>query len=208
MIAFIERLLEHPAVYAAWQAPFVIQKFAPIERQICDQPIRRVLDVGCGPGTNAARFEHADYVGIDINERYLTIARSKYHGRFIQADLADVDISSLGRFDTIIVNSLLHHLSDSTVARILKQLQQILETDGRVHVLELVLPERPSLAKLMARLDRGQYPRSIDDWCGLFVAHFDPVLIEPYQFGGGLWAMVYFQGQPRHAPLHRHTRLQ
>lgn len=88
MIGLIERLLEHPAVYAAWQAPFVARKFAPVERQIRDQPIRRVLDVGCGPGTNTARFEHADYIGIDINERYLTIARSKYHGRFIQADLA------------------------------------------------------------------------------------------------------------------------
>ena len=26
--------MEHPAVYAAWQAPFVAQKFAPVERQL------------------------------------------------------------------------------------------------------------------------------------------------------------------------------
>src|SRR5678816_624774 len=64
----LERLLEHPWVYAAWQTPFVAQKFAPVERALRHEEIRRVLDVGCGPGTNAARFRGFDYVGVDIND--------------------------------------------------------------------------------------------------------------------------------------------
>ena len=71
-----ERLMEHPAVYAAWQAPFAAQKFAPVERALRAHDVRRVLDVGCGTGTNADRFKDADYVGVDINERYLEVARS------------------------------------------------------------------------------------------------------------------------------------
>ena len=31
----------------------------------------------------------------------------------------------------------------------------------------------------------------------LFEVHFEPVAIEPYTFGGGLWSMVYFQGRTR-----------
>jgi SAM-dependent methyltransferase len=197
MKRFIERLLEHPAVYAVWQAPFVSQKFAPVERDLAHREVRRILDVGCGPGTNAPRFAGADYVGVDINERYLAIARAKYRGRFIQADLETAELSSLGTFDTILVNSFLHHLPDDAVGRILRQLHDRLGPDGRVHILELVLPERRSLARMMAKLDRGRYARPLAAWSDLFDAHFEPVSVEPYQFGGSLWAMVYYQGKAR-----------
>ncbi len=189
--------MEHPAVYAAWQAPFVAQKFAPVERRLKGQNIRRILDVGCGPGTNAPRFVSADYVGVDINERYLAIARSKHQGRFIQADLERADLSFLGTFDTILVNSFLHHLPDDAVVRILQQLQTLLDPEGTVHLLELVLPERRSLARMMARLDRGRYARRLAAWRDLFDAHFEPLVVEPYRYAGGLWEMLYFQGRAR-----------
>lgn len=59
-----DRLLEHPAVYRAWQAPFAAQKFAPVERWLRTHEVQRVLDVGCGAGTNAGRFDGVDYVGL------------------------------------------------------------------------------------------------------------------------------------------------
>jgi SAM-dependent methyltransferase len=192
-----EWLLEHPAVYAAWQAPFVAQKFAPVERQLRHADIRRVLDVGCGPGTNAPRFAGADYVGVDINDRYLAIARSKYSGRFVTADLEAADLSWLGTFDTILVNSFLHHLPDGSVERILAQLGTLLDAGGKVHILELVLPARPSIGRMMARFDRGKYARPLDSWLSLFGRHFEPVIAEPYMVGRGLWAMIYFQGRAR-----------
>jgi ubiquinone/menaquinone biosynthesis C-methylase UbiE len=190
----VDRLLEVPAVYAAWQAPFAAQKFAPVDRALRDRPARRVLDVGCGPGTNAARFATADYVGVDINEEYLEIARSKFKGTFIAADLESVEAEALGQFDTILVNSVLHHLSDATVHRLLAQLTRRLGPEGRVHVLELVLPPRPTVARLMARLDRGKFPRPLADWRNLLGAHFAALTVEPYTLGPGLWDMVYFQG--------------
>lgn len=193
----VDRILEHPAVYAAWQAPFVANKFAPVERQLARRNVRRVLDVGCGPGTNARRFQHAEYVGIDVNDHYLEIARRKYRGQFVQADLATADLSTLGVFDTILVNSFLHHVPDDEVGRILGQLQHLLEPDGRVHVLELVMPERASVAKVMATLDRGRFARPLAVWRQLFETHFEPVAIEPYRCGGPLWSMVYFQGKLR-----------
>lgn len=195
-----EWLLEHPAIYAAWQAPFAAQKFAPVERALQDQDVRRVLDVGCGTGTNAGRFTRADYVGIDINERYLKVARSRYNGQFINADLRNADLSSFGSFDTVLVNSFLHHLADADVKNILAQVAGLLAAHGRVHILELVLPERTSLAWVMAQLDRGRYARPIGRWVELFSAAFEPVIAQPYLFGGKLWSMIYFQGRPIQDP--------
>jgi SAM-dependent methyltransferase len=190
-----ERLLEHPAVYSAWQAPFAAQKFAPVERWLRSHTVRRVLDVGCGAGTNAGHFAAVDYVGLDVNERYLRAARARYHGQFVKADLTNADLSSLGTFDMILVNSFLHHVADADVERILAQLAGLLAADGTVHILDLVLPERASLARMMARLDRGGYARPIERWRALFSAAFEPLHFEPYFFGGRLWSMVYFQGR-------------
>ncbi len=192
-----DRLMEHPAVYAAWQAPFAAQKFAPVERRLREREIGRILDVGCGTGNNAGRFEGSDYVGLDINERYLRMARARYSGLFVQADLTAADLSSLGTFDTILVNSFLHHVSDEDVQQILKRLTAVLSPDGRVHILELVLPPRLSPARVMAKLDRGRYARSIERWLELFGAAFEPVITEPYTFAKGFWAMIYFQGRGR-----------
>jgi SAM-dependent methyltransferase len=190
-----DRLLEYPAVYSAWQAPFAAQKFAPVERWLREHDVRRVLDVGCGAGTNAEHFSDADYVGVDINERYLQTARTRFRGRFVQADLTNTDLTSLGTFDMILANSFLHHVTDVDVERILARLPRVLSRDGTIHILDLVLPERKSLAWMMARLDRGSYARPIERWRTLFCAAFEPVSFEPYMFGGPLWSMVYFQGR-------------
>lgn len=190
-----ERLLEHPSVYSAWQAPFAAKKFAPVERWLRHHPVRRVLDVGCGAGTNAGHFTGVDYVGIDVNERYLESARARFRGQFVQADLTSADLSSLGTFDMILANSFLHHVNDADTERILAQLAPLLAADGTIHILDLVLPPRKSLARMMARLDRGAYARPVERWHALFTAAFEPLGFEPYFFGGRLWSMVYFRGR-------------
>lgn len=190
-----ERLLEHPSVYSAWQAPFAAKKFAPVERWLRRHPVRRVLDVGCGAGTNARHFAGVDYVGIDVNERYLESARARFRGQFVQADLTSADLSSLGTFDMILANSFLHHVNDADTERILAQLATLLAADGTIHILDLVVPPRKSLALMMARLDRGAYARPLERWHALFSAAFEPLGFEPYFFGGRLWSMVYFHGR-------------
>ena len=159
-----------------------------------------VLEVGSGSGGPAVFLGEARgcrVTGVDINEQYLRMARARYSGMFVQADLTTSELRSLGTFDTVLVNSFLHHVSDDAVRAILSRLATVLAPDGRVHILELVLPPRVSLARMMAKLDRGRYARPIERWCDLFAAAFEPVITEPYTFGGGLWAMVYFQGRVR-----------
>jgi SAM-dependent methyltransferase len=193
--------MEATLVYRVWQAPFAEQKLQPFLRANDVSRIRRVLDVGCGPGTNAKHFTGCDYLGVDINPAYIADATRRFGKRFRTVDVTQVDAEALGgAYDCILVNSLLHHLDDASTQRLLSHLETLLTPDGRVHILELVLPPRLSVSRLLAKLDRGDYPRPLERWRTLFSAAFSPIAFEPYPLGVPgvtFWSMVYFIGGRR-----------
>jgi SAM-dependent methyltransferase len=196
----IAAVMDYPAAYRLWQAPFVRAKFAPILRRDDHLRARRVLDVGCGPGTNAAFFRDVDYVGLDCNASYLDAARRRFAGQFRRADVRSHQPPADERFDFILVNSLLHHIETTDVQRLLGQLHDLLTPDGHVHILDLVLPQERSVARLLALADRGDFPRPRKRWRSLFRAAFDEVLFESHRvgwFGVTFWHMVYFQGKAK-----------
>lgn len=193
-------VMKHPAIYRAWQAPFARAKFAPIMHHNELSQTRRVLDVGCGPGTNAPMFRSQEYIGLDFNAGYIETARRNHPGEFIVADACTYTAAPEDRFDFILMNSLLHHIAAPDVRRMLSQLAGQLTADGHIHILDLVLPEQPSISRYLARSDRGDYPRPLDQWRELFVESFETVVFEPYSvgwFGCPLWNMVYFKGKAR-----------
>jgi len=197
-----DALLERSPVYRLWQAPFAERKLAPLFAGGDVARARRVLDVGCGPGTNTRHFAHADYLGIDLNPRYVEDARRRTGRAFVAADVTEYRVPPEERFDLILVNSLLHHLDTPSVRRLLASLAPLLTPDGHVHVLDLVLPERPSVSRALARWDRGDHPRPLAEWRGLFEEAFEPVAFDPYPLGAAgatLWNMVYFKGRARGA---------
>ena len=200
-MSLVTYLLEQTPVYSLWQAPFAARKFAPIARHTDLRRVRRVLDVGCGPGTNTALFAHSDYLGIDINPEYVESARRKHKRQFVVADVAKYDDRAAGKFDFILVNSFLHHVDDSTASAILSNLSKLLTDDGHVHILDLVLPESASIARILAHSDRGDFPRTLQKWREIFCASFDQENFEPYDLGAcglTLWKMLYFKGKTRH----------
>jgi SAM-dependent methyltransferase len=194
------RILENTLVYRVWQAPFAERKLLPFLAHNDVRRARRVLDVGCGPGTNTHHFTGADYLGIDFNSSYVESARRRHRRAFVVADVTRYNVPADRRFDLILANSLFHHIDDANTARILEHLATLLTDDGHVHILDLVLPDRPSVSRLLARADRGDYPRPLDQWRQLFTAAFEPVVFEPYPLGAiglTLWNMVYFKGRAR-----------
>jgi len=197
-------MLGHPmdrtAVYRMWQAPFAERKLEPFLRHVDLRRVRRVLDVGCGPGTNARHFVAHDYLGVDINPAYIRDAERRFGSRFQVADVTTMRIEPGKGFDCILVNSLLHHLPDNAVEQLLGHLATLLSGDGAVHILDLVLPPDRSIARFLARRDRGDFPRPLERWQELFTRQFAPAVFEPYSLGLAglsLWSMVYFQGSRR-----------
>jgi SAM-dependent methyltransferase len=194
------RVMENVSAYRIWQAPFAEKKLEPILRNNDLGAVRRVLDVGCGPGTNTRHFAGCDYLGVDLNERYVAYAREKFGRKFVAADVTTSAIGDGGKFDFVLCNSFFHHVDDSGTRRILEHLATLLTEDGHVHVLDLVLPDRPSIGRMLAKLDRGDWPRPLAAWRELFTQAFEPVIFEPYPlkgFGVTLWNMVYFKGKAR-----------
>ena len=190
-------VLASASAYRVWQMPFAGQKFAPILRHNDLGTARRVLDVGCGPGTNTGYFGTADYLGLDINESYVAYARRRYRRRFLTADVCRYTGESDGRFDFILVNSFLHHVEDAAAVDILRRLAALLDPHGFVHILDLVLPPDPGVARFLARNDRGAFPRATSRWQAMFEDVFRGVVFEPYRLtlgGVTLWQMVYFKG--------------
>ena len=194
------RLLEHNFVYRLWQAPYAEKKLAPLKRHNDLRKARRVLDVGCGPGTNAPHFRHTDYLGLDFNPDYIESAKRRFPGRFLVADVTKYRVEPGERFDFILINSILHHIDTPNTQRILEHVNTLLAEDGHVHIMELVDPQRPGIAKKLAEWDRGEYARPLEEWRGLFTRDFEPVEFEPYAlsaFGVPLWHMIYFKGKPK-----------
>ena len=102
-----------------------------------------------------------------------------------------------GRFDFILINSFLHHVEDAEAVDILRRLARLLDPQGFVHILDLVLPADPSVARFLARNDRGAFPRVTSRWQAMFEDVFRGVVFEPYRLtlgGVTLWQMVYFKG--------------
>ena len=193
-------LLDNTWAYRLWQAPFAERKLAPILAHNDLRAVRRVLDVGCGPGTNTRHFEHAEYLGIDYNSRYIEWARRRHGRAFVVADVTSYNVPADQRFDFILANSLLHHVDTPAALRLLAHLADLLTVDGHIHVLDLVLPDAPSPARVLARWDRGGFPRPLAEWERIFTIHFDPVILESYAIatlGVPLWKMVYFKGRAR-----------
>ncbi len=196
----VDRMLEMPAVYAAWQRPVRTAKVRPFLARVDLATVGRVLDVGCGPGTNAPLFRGCDYVGVDINPAYIATAQQRHAGRFVVADVGDPAAFPDERFDCIFVNSLLHHLDDATVTRLLRRLTALTTAQGRIHVLDLILPPTRSAARTLALADRGRHPRPRDAWEALFASVFAVEHVEPYDVGLPglpLWRMLYVVGAAR-----------
>jgi SAM-dependent methyltransferase len=194
------RLMEYPLAYRLWMAPFAERKLKPFLAHNDIRRARRVLDVGCGPGTNTHHFAGADYLGIDFNPAYIDSARRRHGREFVVADVTTYSVPADRQFDLIFANSLFHHIDDAGTRRILSHLGTLLSDDGHVHILDLVLPEGPSVSRFLARADRGDFPRPLEQWRELFTAAFDPVIFEPYPLGAAgvtLWNMVYFKGRAR-----------
>jgi SAM-dependent methyltransferase len=188
--------LSRPWIYRAWQAPFVRQKLRPFQDRHTPDDTKRVIDVGCGPGTNARLFSPGNYVGVDLSEKYVIDARRRLGHRFEVWDITQPG-PNLGTFDMALVNSVLHHLSDDETKTVFRALPWYLNQGATVHIVDLVLPEDRSLARTLARLDRGDFPRSLDHWRELFgglmtIHHFQPFRVG--LMGTRMWDMVYVEG--------------
>ncbi|MFM9843258.1 MAG: class I SAM-dependent methyltransferase [Dongiaceae bacterium] len=139
---------------------------------------RRILDVGCGPGTLLQFLDEVNYTGIDRNERYIIEAQARYgsRGRFILADVGEVAGMGFPPFDIVTMFGLLHHLDDGQAAGLFAAVRPLLREGGRVVTVDPCFVDRQNpIAWLLARMDRGRNVRRADAYRALAAAAFPKV---------------------------------
>jgi ubiquinone/menaquinone biosynthesis C-methylase UbiE len=183
-------VFDRPSLYESFHRLLSREKFRCLEQYLCDlavtRPIR-VIDFGCGPGTNAFLFtdkERYDYVGVDFNPDYVEWARRRYDLRFVCADLTQISANAGDRYDVVLINSVMHHLTDSQVRDVLAAAQRMLAPEGECVVLDMIEPETPTLRNLiqrtLIRLDRGAFCRKADELERLLAGYFNTRVVSTF----------------------------
>jgi SAM-dependent methyltransferase len=176
----MKSLLDFPAVYLTLQTAFGAKR---ARKRCIDEfafPVagERVLDVGCGPGFVIDYLPKVDYVGFDIDRRYIDYAKRRYgdRGDFHCMELTADRAANLGTFDLVLLNGVLHHLDDATALDLLSILASCLKPSGRVMTLDGCFFDSMSpISRFLLKQDRGQYVRRRDEYTSLASGIFSDV---------------------------------
>lgn len=137
---------------------------------------QRLLDIGCGTATVLANLVDVKYVGIDHNVEYIDKARARYgdKGSFHCIDINDATFKDYGRFDIVLLLGVLHHLRDDEVNDLMQAIPSVLNPDGVMVTFDcsIVSGQHP-IARLLAKLDRGRYARSPEQYRDLLESQFE-----------------------------------
>jgi SAM-dependent methyltransferase len=203
----ISDLLGWPAAYKLWQLPFQKQKMAPVAASRPPGPLR-ILELGCGPGLNVPFFKKDEYLGVDIEPRYVAAAqaecrRSGSHHKAILGDCAHLGGLVDGSFDVVLANSLLHHLSDEEIARTLEGVTGRLAAGGTLQIIDLVIDDTGSkVGNWLAVNDRGRFARTTANLLDVVSKRLEVIQHTRFnlQLGGlDLWNMIHIIGHRRGA---------
>ncbi|HLA78030.1 MAG TPA: class I SAM-dependent methyltransferase [Vicinamibacteria bacterium] len=168
----VERISDHPVLFVFIRG-IVENGFrairAVIRRQLKPGTGVKTLDLGCGPGAFAADFKGDEYVGVDLNPRYVAYATAHCPGRFICRDARETGLPG-SHFDQILIFGLLHHLPDDAVRSVLDEALRVLRPGGSI----LVIEDIPSISKLnligrlIHRAENGEHIRPPDAYRHLY----------------------------------------
>ncbi|HYN86212.1 MAG TPA: class I SAM-dependent methyltransferase [Pyrinomonadaceae bacterium] len=99
----------------------------------------RVLEIGCGLGTDGAQFARAGaaYTGVDLTEAAVALARRRFEleglaGEFRVADAERLEFAD-ATFDLVYSHGVLHHTPDT--ARAVREVHRVLKPGGRAVVM-------------------------------------------------------------------------
>jgi|ERR1700686_2391780 len=99
----------------------------------------RVLEIGCGLGTDGAQFAKAgaEYVGVDLTDAAIDLGRKRFEIENLQGEFRVADAEHLAfaddSFDLVYSHGVLHHTPDT--ARAVQEIHRVLKPGGRAIVM-------------------------------------------------------------------------
>lgn len=151
----------------------------------------KVLDLPCGTGEFCTLFSPESYHGMDISEKYIEYARKKFKRRFLYGDAKKSGFDS-DYFDKILTLGFLHHLDDSSVNSVLKEVNRILKPDGTLLLIEdaPITNKFNILGRVILNNDIGSNIRSGAEYKAMFEKYF--IVEKFYEIKSGLFNYSVF----------------
>jgi ubiquinone/menaquinone biosynthesis C-methylase UbiE len=168
----VEKVSDHPVLFIFFRS--ILENDFKAIRAVIRKHLQagnglRTLDLGCGPGEFADEFAGDDYVGADLNPRYIEHARHTRPGTFVVTDARKVDLPDR-RFDQILIFGLLHHLPDDDVRAVLAEARRLLVPGGRL----LAIEDIPAISRLnlighlIHNVENGEHIRPPEEYRRLY----------------------------------------
>ncbi len=129
---------------------------------------KKILDFGCGTGSNCFLSTPENYLGVDINENRIKYAREKYPGYHFET-LNNYHLPT-NSFDIILIIAVLHHIPDNKINSIFNEFRRILKCQtGVIIVIEPCYYKQYKFNNYFMRLlDKGKYIRRPEDYINIF----------------------------------------
>jgi 2-polyprenyl-3-methyl-5-hydroxy-6-metoxy-1,4-benzoquinol methylase len=161
----------------SWISPPIwVKKFRKHYASVIDaKQGDRILDIGCGTGDILNSLPHVQYVGFDINEKYINTAKRRFKGRgeFVCAAMQEYSTNGENPFDIVLATGVLHHLDDNTCNTLFWLAHKSLRPGGRLITLDGVFTTNQNLLeRFFVARDRGRFVRQEEEYTTLARACF------------------------------------
>jgi ubiquinone/menaquinone biosynthesis C-methylase UbiE len=130
----------------------------------------RVLDFGCGVGSNSTLFHNDDYIGVEVDKSRVLSSRLKYpKSKFETIPLISTPNDKIpfedNSFDIIFISLCLHHIDSSTCKLLFKEFSRVLKDTGKIIGIEpCILSKKYFSNVIMNIIDAGDYILPIEEY--------------------------------------------
>ncbi len=163
MLRVIRSRLDLPVFYQLWWKAVGGPACASVLAREYIQATRgsRILEIGCGPGTILPYLPLSDYIGFDLNPKYIDYARSRFpQAQFVCGRVSQYTLAQRGSFDGVLAIAIMHHLDDEEAKQLFQIANDALKIGGKLVTLDAVkTTDQSATVRWLFDRDRGEYVR-------------------------------------------------
>ncbi|MEJ6949773.1 class I SAM-dependent methyltransferase [Natronospora cellulosivora (SeqCode)] len=128
---------------------------------------KKVLDFGCGVGSNSFLCKAENYLGIDTDKNRIKQAKRNYPDyNFANVEKVELNENS---FDLILIIAVLHHIPSDELEKIVEDFKKILRPNGEILVIEPCYYNHCTFNNhFMSFFDKGKFIRSKEEYFRFF----------------------------------------
>ncbi len=174
--------LSHPSIYEFFK--IIIKgrdvRYLYVKKYIKPKEGDRVLDIGCGPANILEHFPNVEYVGFDIEKKYIDSAIKYFgsRGQFFCKKLSRDVLGEKTEFDIVIAIGVLHHLNDDEAMELFELANSVMKSSSRLITVDGCYTDGQSgLARFILSRDRGRYVRTKEAYINLASKVFSDIKV-------------------------------